>query len=119
MTAITNIKYIDIPEFGRLNIRDGSKVNVGGLVSQAEVGDGSLAGLSQKFEVPFIECTVIHQSGLSLTALAAIRNTNVTMQTDTGSAYVLQEAAVEGAVELSGAEIPLRLIGSRLEEIRA
>ena len=119
MGAVTSVKYIDVPGIGRLDIREGAKVMLGGLVSQAEAGDGSLAGTSDKFEIPSIECTAIHKPGLSLVQLSQLKGVNVTVQSSAGSAWVLQEAAIEGGVELTGADIPLRFVGTRLDELKA
>ena len=117
MSQLTGKAYIDVPGFGRLRSKSGAKLNTGGFSRGAKLSDNGVEGFTEEVVAPYIECTIIHDGSLSITDLNNIRDANVTFQTDTGSAWVLTEAWIEGPTELSSGEVPVKFVGKRCEPL--
>ena len=101
-----------------LRSQRGATLNFGGITREAVTGN-EVYGYTEKIEAPTIECTLLDTKDLSLVELQQTTDATVRFETDTGKVYVLQEAFVTDALQLSGdgGEVRCNFAGTRAEEL--
>ena len=105
----TGKAFVTIPELGRLETKDGAKIDLGGQKREMLNGDNGTPGFRNERANPTLECSIYHNANTSLTTINGLENTSATVETDTGVTYLFtgltllepaQLNAKEGTVEL-------------------
>lgn len=96
----------------RYNSKEGATIKLGGLAREPVVGDAGLAGPQEKVESGQIDCTFIASNDVKLTDIQAIKDANVTFDSDNGNSYVSSDAFNGPVPELSKDGIKTTLYGS-------
>jgi hypothetical protein len=101
----------------RLGSKEGAKLGFGNLERTAEMGDRGVLGYKEKPTVPYIECTIAHDSSISLQEFADMVDVNVSFDTDSKRSFVLRNAWSAKAIEMDKGDVALRFEGMSLEEV--
>lgn len=101
----------------RLKSKEGAKLGFGNLERTAELGDQGVLGYVEKPTVPYVECTIKHDSETSLRELSDMVDVSVSFDTDTRRSYVLRNAWCAKALEMDKGDIALRFEGMSCEEV--
>lgn len=102
-----------------LRSKEGAKlVGYAGRERTAIVGN-EVHGYAEKVVAPSIECVISDKRDTSLEELAAVSDATVTFETDTGKTYILRNAWVSNAIDLTGGEgeVELVFMGAGCEEV--
>ncbi len=78
-----------------------STLEIGGPVREAVRGDYQAGSFSEKTAESKLTAKILVKRGTSLTALRAIDNATITMQTDTGQTFIIRNAYVADVVSFS------------------
>jgi predicted transcriptional regulator len=100
----------------RLRSKEGASLNIGGVSREAQVGDDSVHGYSEKLTAPSVDCSTSHTADTSLKELQAITDATLVFETDTGKTYTLSHAWLSGQPELSKGEVKLKFEAMNCEE---
>jgi len=101
----------------RLASKPGAKLGYGNLERAAEIVDSGVAGFREKPTVPFVECTIPHDTNTSLREFADMVDVTVSFDTDSKRSFVLRNAWFAKGLELDGGDLALRFEGMSCEEI--
>ena len=114
---VTGRVYIKV-DGALLRSKDGAKLMFGGVEREAVVGN-MVHGYTEKVSAPTVECTISHMGDTSLKSLAALTNSTLTFETDTGKSYVVRNAWLNTPPELTGGsgEVSLKFTGISCEEM--
>ena len=96
----------------RYNTKEGSSLKLGGISREPVVGDGGLAGPQEKIEAGSVECTIIATQDVSLEAIQAIVDANVSFDCDNGKSFVSSDAFNGPPPEISKDGIKVTFHGS-------
>ena len=96
----------------RYNTKEGSTLKLGGISREPVVGDGGLAGSQEKIEAGELSCTIIATKDVSLEAIQAIVDANVSFDCDNGKSFVSSDAFNGPVPELSRDGIKVTFHGS-------
>lgn len=102
-----------------LRTKEGAKLaNISGVERKPVVGN-QVDGYTESAVPPTIECTISLTKDVSLTELAKAVNETVTFEGDNGKTFVLHEAFLENAMDLTSGsgEVTLKYVGVRCEEM--
>ena len=116
---VTGRATISVPGLGTLSSRPGAKLNTGGIKRKEELSDQAVEGFSEELTAPFVECTLVHKKGLSLAAINAIDNVDVSFETSTGTSWLVHGCWSEGAAEISKGEVSVKFVGIDATEVTA
>ena len=86
----------------RLKTDNGATLNPGGANRKSVAGGGEVHGYQEEDVAPSMECSVFHNSELSLRELSDITSATVLFETDTGAQYILREAWTTEPASLTG-----------------
>lgn len=98
----------------------GAKLSLGNMERSTVMGDSGPLGYTEKYSEPAIECAISHDGDTDLTALGKITGASVTFETDTGRVYILRDAWLKNAIELTASEsgeVSLQFAGLSCEEV--
>ncbi|NKB37857.1 MAG: hypothetical protein GKR93_11925 [Gammaproteobacteria bacterium] len=118
MGAITGRAFIKL-EGKILPTANGAKLNYGNNERAPVVGDQGVRGFSEKPTAPMIEATIQHAKDVSLDALSKVTDTNITFEADSGATFILSNAWLSNALELTANEngdLPVTFHGLSCEE---
>ena len=101
----------------RLASLPGAEIDTGAMERKAVIGDAGVLGYTETPTVPYVECTVQHDSETSLQEFADMVDVKVSFDTDSGKSYVLWGAWRAGTVKMSKGEVKLRFEGMSCEEV--
>lgn len=101
----------------RLASKEGAKMGFGNMERTAEMGDRGVLGYKEKPSVPFVECTISHDSETSLQEFADMVDVNVSFDTDSRRSFVLRQAWNAKALEMDKGDVSLRFEGMSMEEV--
>ena len=90
---------------------DGSStMDIGGPVREAVAGDYQAGAFKEMTKESKCECTILYKSGMSLSAIRAIDNATVTLETDTGGVWIIRNAYVADAISFSGSDGKAKIV---------
>jgi hypothetical protein len=98
----------------------GAKLKLGGDKRAPVVGNRGLIGYSETTEPAELDCEIALTAGTSLAALRDIVDATLTYEADTGQTYVVRNAFVTEAIEVSagdGGKVMLKFAGDPAEEM--
>jgi len=101
----------------RLASKPGAKLGFGNIERTAEVVDAGVAGYREKPTVPYVECTIPHDSSISLRELADMIDVTISFDTDSKKSFVVRNGWLAKSLELDGGDLALRFEGMSCEEI--
>ena len=101
----------------RLKSKDGAKINIGGPERTGETGDGGVLGYTEKDTLPIIECTIKHDSDLSMREFQDLIDVTISADTDTGRSYVYRNAWCAKCHEIDKGEVSVRFEAMSCEEV--
>ena len=99
---------------------NGAKLNYGNDERTPVIGDQGVRGYAVKPVAPQIEATIQHASDISLETLAQIKDTHITFECDSGKTFVLRNAWLASALELTANEngdLPVTFNGLSCQEV--
>jgi len=102
-----------------LETMPGAKIDIGGVVRNPVVGSHGLLGYAEQAKEATVECEISIGPNTSLAKLAAIKDTTVMFECDTGQVFVIRNAfLVEPPVvtEGEGGKVPLKFAGPEAVE---
>lgn len=117
MTQLTSRTFVDIAGLGRLRTKPGAKFNKGGVTRKAVVGDESIHGFQEELVPPSYEGVISHTKDLDTDTLTGLTNATITITTDSGNVWVIQEAWCENPMELADGSISVRFVGKRADKV--
>ena len=99
---------------------NGAKLNYGNAERAPVIGDQGVRGYAVKPVAPQIEATIQHANDISLDTLAKTQDTNITFECDSGKTFVLRNAWLANALELTANEsgdLPVTFNGLSCQEV--
>lgn len=116
---ITGKFFIDVPGIGRLRTQPGAKLMFGGSERTGVTSDIGPVGFQEgDFVYPSLECNVIHGADTKVNDFRNIKNATISIETDTGKRYSLQQAWNTNAVDLdSKGVMAVKFQGIRVDEV--
>ena len=99
---------------------NGAKLNYGNDERAPVIGDQGVRGYAVKPVAPQIEATIQHAGDISLKTLAQTKDTNITFECDSGKTFVLRNAWLASALELTAnenGELPVVFNGLSCQEV--
>ncbi len=92
-TKITSRAVLNAGKLGRLPIKEGAEFGMGNLKRETVLGDDGVLGYSEQYsDAPYIKCTIIHAKDTDEKAIADFVDEDITLETNTGRAYILKGA---------------------------
>jgi hypothetical protein len=85
----------------RYNTKEGATLKIGGLAGSPVVGDAGYAGLQYQHEAGQVDCTIIAMDDVSITDIQALKNVNLTFDSDNGKSFISADASNGPIPELS------------------
>lgn len=101
----------------RLASKEGAEIDIGAPERKAVVGDAGVLGYTETPTVPYVECTIQHDSETSLQEFGDMVDVNVSFDTDSGKSYVIRNAWRAGNIKMAKGEVKLRFEGMSCEEV--
>jgi hypothetical protein len=101
----------------RLASKEGAKLGLGNMERTGVLGDAGVLGYQEKPSIPYVECTIVHDAGTSLTEFANMIDVVVSFDTDTGKSFVIRNAWNAKVLEMDKGEVALRFEGMSCEEM--
>jgi len=101
----------------RLATKEGAKLGFGNMERTANMGDAGVLGYTEKPTVPYVECTIAHDTNTSLQELAEMTDVPVLFDTDTKKSFVLRNAWCAKALEMDKGDIAVRFEAMSCEEV--
>lgn len=101
----------------RYNTKEGATLKTGGVMREPVVGDGGVAGAQEKIEAPQIDCTIIATQDVSIEAIQAISDANISFDSDNGKSYVMTNSFNGPVPELSRDGIKCSFFGVEVKEV--
>lgn len=98
----------------------GAKLKLGGNKRAPVLGTRGVIGYSEVTEAAELECEIALTAGTSLAQLKDITDATVTYEADTGQTYVMRNAFVTEAIEVSagdGGKVAVKFAGDPAEEM--
>lgn len=93
MAIITSRCTVDIPSIGRLPTDKGTEYSFGNASREPMMGDSGLLGHKEEYtEAPMIKCKIVDTAALDKGKLQAIVDETITVQTNNGQTYTLNNA---------------------------
>lgn len=90
---------------GEIYPTDGSTtMNIGGTSRESVSGDYEAGAFKEMTNPARCEVTLLYKSGLSLSAIRAIDDATITLETDTGKTWIMRNAYCADAIEFSGSD---------------
>lgn len=105
---------------GLLETLPGLKLKLGGNKRSPVVGNRGLIGYSEATEPAELDCEIALTPGTSLAQLRDITDATLTYEADTGQTYVVRNAFVTEAIEVSagdGGKVALKFSGDPAQEM--
>lgn len=94
---------LTVPGLGRLETKKGTKFNPGGITRNIVKSDFGVHHGNEMTEAS-VEGTLVYIQGLDLVALNKIEGVVLTLETDTGEAYMIRDASSSEPNELTAGE---------------
>ncbi len=92
-TKITSRAVLNAGSLGRLPLKEGAEIGFGNMKREAVLGDDGVLGFSEEYsDAPFIKATIVHVNATDETAIANFAGENLTLETNNGRSYTLQDS---------------------------
>ena len=117
MSNVTGLCYVRV--YGqRLQSKEGATLKPGGPVAEMVTAVTGVVGAATKeLQAAEIKAKIVHTGDLDITAVQRWRNFTATFETDSGQRYLIRNASVVDAVELSGHEVDVTIGGQEAERV--
>ena len=117
MSNVTGLCYVRV-NGPRLKSKEGATLTRGGRVAELVTAVTGVVGAATKeLQAAEIKAKIVHTGDLDITAVQRWRNFTATFETDSGQRYLIRNASVVDAVELSGHEVDVTIGGQEAERV--
>lgn len=106
MAQVTGRVYITV-KGRRLASKEGAKLKMGGVDRETVLADTGPVGFSEKTVAPGVECTIPHTADVKLQDFQDMTDVSISFDADTGRSFVLNNAWLTKALEMSKGEVAL------------
>ena len=115
MAKMTGLCFIDI-NGSRIRSKPDAKFSPGGPIKEAVMDvNGHCGQAVTEIKAAEVKFTIPHGNDVDVVALQQLDDVPVTFQTDSGQTYLIRNAGVTEAIELSGKDIEVTMSGAPAE----